>query len=70
MKTVISCESCQLAAVKQHVGFFGEDEIWCTLSHVVVDRGDGCTFGERGEPGVAVRLLDVDLGGDAAVRGW
>ncbi len=64
------CGSCSSAAVKPHVGFFGEDEVWCTCFGMRVDRDDGCTFGERGEPTTAVRLLDIDLGGDAATQGW
>lgn len=41
MKDVIMCGSCSSAAVKPHVGFFGEDEVWCTCFGMRVDRDDG-----------------------------
>lgn len=70
MKDTIRCSECSSAAWKPHVGFCGTDELVCSDRSGTVDPDDGCTFGSRGAPRVAVSEYEVDIGNRAAVNGW
>lgn len=70
LKRVVRCAECSNAAVKHHFGFTGTDELYCSGRSGTVDHDDGCTFGVRGQPMIAVVRQDVDISKDAAVRGW
>lgn len=70
MREVIRCADCSLAALKYGVGFAGRDELHCTGRSGTVEPDDGCTFGTRGQPGVAVADYDVTISGHEAVCGY
>lgn len=70
MKELTRCSQCSNAAVRPPFGFAGgECTYYCTDQRMPVDPDDGCTFGVPGKPRHARCSCDVDIGGDAAVRG-
>jgi hypothetical protein len=68
MKELIPCTNCQTAYILRHFGFSGKDELGCT-QRGLVEQGDGCTFGVKGTPQIAVLWQDVNIGADAAKGG-
>lgn len=70
MNEVIACKGCAEGAWRYGCGFAAVPVLMCTKYGHDVTADDGCTFGSKGEPGVAVTGYDVDIAGDAAVRGW
>ena len=70
MKRVTRCSKCSNAARKIGFGFTGPPALYCTERSGTVDDDDGCTFGTPGTPRTAAGGFDIDLGGDAAVKGY
>ena len=71
MKRFIRCAECANAARKPSFGFAqGQSELYCTERSGTVDDDDGCTFGRPGSPRHAWIACEVDIGDDAAKRGW
>lgn len=69
-KKVVRCSACSRAAWLAGCGFTASRTLVCgDRGHTGVDAGDGCTFGDPGEPGRAVFGWDVSLGEHAAVNG-
>lgn len=69
-KDVVRCAECSNAARKIGFGFTGPPALYCTERSGTVDDDDGCTFGTPGTPRTAAGGFDIDLGGDAAVKGY
>lgn len=70
MKRVTRCSKCSNAARKIGFGFTGPPALYCTERSGTVDDDDGCTFGTPGLPRYAADGFDVELGEDAAVKGY
>lgn len=72
MNPITKCPDCSSMAIRLHVGFAGQDELYCTQRHEFVSKDDGCTFGSLGKPMIYVDSPDVYLGGHATAgeRGW
>lgn len=70
MKRVTRCSKCANAARKIGFGFTGPPALYCTERSGTVDDDDGCTFGTPGRPRHAADVFDVELGEDAAVKGY
>ena len=70
MKETICCISCARAAVRIGCGFAGVETVYCTDTGRETSPDDGCTFGEPGKPGAATIGYQVDIGPDAAVKGY
>ncbi len=58
---VTRCRACALCAAWLPAGFTSTERLSCTRTGDEVSPGDGCTFGERGEPSRGAEPFDVDL---------
>lgn len=69
-KDVVRCAECSNAARKIGFGFTGPPALFCTERSGTVDDEGGCTFGAPGSPRYAADRFDIELGSDAAVKGY
>lgn len=70
-KKIMRCKDCGLRAIYFEAGFISETSYICVISNRLVDRDDGCTFGEPGEPRYFAHCpTDVNIQGDSATNGW
>lgn len=74
LKPFVRCKDCSYRGRYLAPGFLSSEESICKLFSgpdiLPVELDDGCTFGKRGEPGLAIRQYDVIIGDHAAVNGW
>lgn len=58
---LIRCSKCAKTSIDFGVGFASVPSYFCTEHHKYVEKHDGCTFGEPGEPdGYICRNASVD----------
>lgn len=70
-KKLVKCIGCELCCVYYPAGFTSQPTYLCTdrREYVEVTSADGCTFGIKGSPILAVMPYDITLGTDAITYG-
>ena len=70
LKSVTRCKDCDNRVYDFGVGFTANTTMFCGVFGCKVTEDDGCTFGELGEGGYAVKNIDVSIEGREAVNGY
>lgn len=70
LKNVTRCYECSNRVYDFGVGFVPATTMMCGMIGIEVSPSDGCTFGEKGDGGYAVKECDIIIDSRAAVNGY
>lgn len=69
-KKIVRCKKCKQRVPNNSIGFVKSNELCCSEFDRLVDKDDGCTFGQEGDPIYkTVSNIRALIEGEAAVYG-
>lgn len=70
-KKVVRCKKCENRVPIHQIGFIQDDKLHCVQFDIPVDKDDGCTFGNEGDPThKMVQNIEVDISDHVTVYGF